>query len=222
MDKKTPDQARNPIEEVGKKKAPDQPGNPFEITLPGQGQVKITIEIQGQGAIVPMMVAPPRPEYQSLPARPETWRVIPPQDSDRVFVDITAYNSKNYYIQGHVQTPGRMPWTGGETVLDAIQFAGGLLASADPHNIVLVRPGRNGARPRTYPVDFPGIRDRGEAATNYQLFPGDRLLVGLPVGGRRQAHVDPTSSLTRPEEARPILQVGGTASPTRKGPTPGR
>src|SRR5262245_1813991 len=50
---------------------------------------------------------------------------VAPVDSDRVFVDVTAYNSKVYYVQGDVASPGRMPITGNETVLDAINYAGG-------------------------------------------------------------------------------------------------
>ena len=32
---------------------------------------------------------------------------VEPKDSDRVFVDVTAYNSKNYYVQGDVAAPGQ-------------------------------------------------------------------------------------------------------------------
>ena len=67
-------------------------------------------------------------------------KMIDPKDSDRVFVDVTAYNSKNYYVLGDVLITGKMPITGNETVLDAIQFAGGLMPTAAPQNIRLVRP----------------------------------------------------------------------------------
>jgi polysaccharide biosynthesis/export protein len=36
-------------------------------------------------------------------------------------VDVAAYNSKGYYVQGDVLVPGRLPFTGQETVLDAIR-----------------------------------------------------------------------------------------------------
>ena len=42
---------------------------------------------------------------------------LPPDESDRVFVDVTAYNSKNYFVEGDVGSPGRLPFTGLETVL---------------------------------------------------------------------------------------------------------
>jgi protein involved in polysaccharide export with SLBB domain len=102
---------------------------------------------------------------------------VPPRDSVRVFTEVTRYSSKNYYVQGAVASPGRMPWMGTDTVLDAIQYAGGLLSNADTRQIRLIRPARGGAPTRTYYIDLRGIVDRAEKALNYQLFPGDRLVV---------------------------------------------
>jgi protein involved in polysaccharide export with SLBB domain len=101
---------------------------------------------------------------------------IDPKDSNRVSVDVTAYNSKVYYVQGDVATPGRIPVTGSETVLDAINFAGGVLPGAK--SIRVVRPGPAGTRDeQVLPVDLDAIVKRGDPTTNYQLLPGDRILV---------------------------------------------
>lgn len=105
-------------------------------------------------------------------------RLVHPEDSTRIFVDITAYNSLNYYITGDVTLPGKLPVTGQETVLDALQYAGGLIATAEPRDIRLVRPGRDGKPSRVYKVDLEAIQEKGDVQTNYQLFPGDRLIVG--------------------------------------------
>ena len=103
---------------------------------------------------------------------------IEPKDSDRVFVDVTAYNSKNYYVLGDVAAPGRLPITGNETVLDALQFAGGLIPTAAPTNIRLVRPAPPGACcEQTLPVNLAAIMSAGDSTTNYQLMPGDRIVV---------------------------------------------
>jgi polysaccharide export outer membrane protein len=103
---------------------------------------------------------------------------IEPKDTDRVFVDVTAYNSKNYYVLGDVGAPGRMPVTGNETVLDAINFAGGLIPTAAPQNIRLVRPAPPGACcEQILPVNLAAIMSGGDSTTNYQLMPGDRLVV---------------------------------------------
>ncbi len=73
-------------------------------------------------------------EETGLPKRDENNKLMSndPRDTDRVFVDVTAYNSKNYYILGDVLLPGRLPITGNETVLDALEYAGGLLPTAAP------------------------------------------------------------------------------------------
>jgi polysaccharide export outer membrane protein len=103
---------------------------------------------------------------------------IDPADSDRVVVDVSAYNSKFYYVQGDVGTPGRLPITGNETVLDAIIFAGGLVPTAAPRNIRLVRPAPPGACcEQVLPVNYHAITSTGDPTTNYQLMPGDRVVV---------------------------------------------
>ena len=104
--------------------------------------------------------------------------VIPARDSDRVFVDIASYNSHVYFVLGEVSVGGRFPWTGRETVLDALQYAGGLDPNADPKDIRLVRPTRGGKPAKVYPIDLEAIRDRGDATANLQIFAGDRLVVG--------------------------------------------
>jgi polysaccharide biosynthesis/export protein len=104
--------------------------------------------------------------------------MLDPKDSDRVFVDVTAYNSKNYYILGDVLITGRLPITGNETVLDAINFAGGLLPTAAPQNIRLVRPAPPGACcEQALPVNLAAITSGGDPSTNYQIMPNDRIIV---------------------------------------------
>ncbi len=103
---------------------------------------------------------------------------VEPKDSTRVSVDIVAYNSKVYYVHGEVVTPGRMHVTGSDTVLDAINFAGGLLPTAAPKSIRLVRPAPpGGCCEQVLPVDLDAIVKRGDASTNYQIIPRDRIVV---------------------------------------------
>lgn len=103
---------------------------------------------------------------------------IPPADSDRVFVDVAAYNSQVYYVQGDVAAPGRLPITGNETVLDAINYAAGLTPTASIPNVRLVRPAPPGScTPQVLPVNLAAIIQEGDTTTNYQLMPGDRIFV---------------------------------------------
>lgn len=111
---------------------------------------------------------------------PETGKEVPvpPGESDRIFVDVTAYNSKVYYVEGDVMAPGRLPVTGNETVLDAINYAGGLAPTASVPNIRLVRPAPPGSScQQLLPVNYEAIVHAGDTTTNYQLMPGDRLVV---------------------------------------------
>jgi protein involved in polysaccharide export with SLBB domain len=160
----------------------ESPKAPPQINIPAgaSGRITITIDVGGP----PQLVVPQMP-VGVVPAMPpanvavgESWKIASPDASDRVFIDVTGYNSRHYYIQGDVPIVGRMPFTGSETVLDALQFAGGLQATADPKHISLIRPQRNGKPAKVYKVDLEAIQSRGEVATNYQIFPGDRLLVG--------------------------------------------
>lgn len=117
-------------------------------------------------AIAPEDAAPPR-----------TVRVDA-EDSLAVFVDLSSYNSKFYYVQGDLATNGRYPCTGRETVLDAIHNSGGMMPTADPRNIRLIRPARGGKKERVYPIDLEAIVEKGDKTGNLQMFPGDRLVLG--------------------------------------------
>jgi len=123
------------------------------------------------------------------PKRPGQTRAVAAADSARVRVDVAAYNSKFYYVQGAVASPGRFPVTGGETVLDAINHAGGLSSAGAAGNIRLVRLSLPGGRgERVLPVNLFAIVNAGDPETNYQLMPGDRLVVScdpkpVPAGG---------------------------------------
>jgi RNA polymerase sigma factor (sigma-70 family) len=113
---------------------------------------------------------------------------IPPKETDRVFVDVTAYNSKNYYVYGYVHEPGRLPITGGETVLDALSFVGGLLPGADTRKIQIMRSFPKGSPVQILPVDYDEITTGIDTSTNYQIMPNDRIVV--PRGTARDDSVE--------------------------------
>jgi protein involved in polysaccharide export with SLBB domain len=106
------------------------------------------------------------------------------KDSDGVFVDVTAYNSQNYYVQGAVKNPGKIPVTGHDTVLDAIDYAGSLTPQADHDNVVLYRKEKNGTLQRL-PINVDQIMMGDDPTTNYQLLPGDRLVIPAKPGARQ-------------------------------------
>jgi protein involved in polysaccharide export with SLBB domain len=191
---------RGPRSPVPNQEAPMLAPNQITVPVGGGGGVTITIQVDGQnrGAARPDVNAAPLPEAVAL--APEFWTIVPPEKSRTVFVDVTAYNSKNYYVEGDFLVNGRMPWTGSETVLDAIHFAGGFLPSAEPKDIRLVRPARGGKPAKVFTVDYDAIRDKGDVTSNYQIFPGDRLIVGRNEVVKKTTEIDrlnaPIQSIT--------------------------
>lgn len=77
-------------------------------------------------------------------------------------------------------TQGKFPILGNETVLDAI-LAAGLLNKSQPDKAYLVRPHPVNGQDQILKIDWDGIKNRGDTMTNYQIFPGDRIVVP---GGR--------------------------------------
>ena len=101
---------------------------------------------------------------------------VAPRDSDRVFVDVAAYNSKIYRVLGEVPRPGKFVLTGNETILDAVAFAGGLTSMSDLNRVFLVRDDAQGGKQKL-PVHLDKITSGGDASTNYRLQAGDLLVV---------------------------------------------
>lgn len=89
---------------------------------------------------------------------------------------VNGSQSKFYYVLGAVTTQGRFPIVGNENVLDAL-LAAGLRSNSQPQKAYLVRPHPPNGKDQVLKIDWDGIRDRGDTMTNYQLFPGDRLVV---------------------------------------------
>jgi len=102
-------------------------------------------------------------------------------DSPKLWLDVLAYNSKVYFIITQDGSSGekvrRLPFTGNETVLDAVcQISG--LAFASSKKIWIARPGPHGLQgQQILPIDWDAIAQGAETATNYQFLPGDRLYI---------------------------------------------
>jgi polysaccharide export outer membrane protein len=94
-------------------------------------------------------------------------------------VSVRLFNgsqSKSYYVLGTVTTQGKFPIKGNETVLEGILTAG-LRPNSLPQKAYLVRPHPAGGPDQVLKIDWIGIKERGDTLTNYQLFPGDRIIV---------------------------------------------
>ena len=97
-------------------------------------------------------------------------------------VDVLAYNSKFYFIiidgGGYGERVFRLPFTGNETVLDAMSQIGGLPEVSSRKNMWIARATPADCdHPNILPIDWRGITRLASARTNYQVFPGDRIFV---------------------------------------------
>ena len=102
-------------------------------------------------------------------------------ESPEISVDVKAFNSKVYYVitqgAGLGDSVRRLPVTGKETVLDAISQINGL-SQVSSKKIWIARPAANDAGGRQIlPVDWEAITQHARTATNYQIFPGDRVFI---------------------------------------------
>jgi polysaccharide export outer membrane protein len=98
-------------------------------------------------------------------------------ENPQVYVDVASFNSKVYYVLGQVQQQGRLPVTGKETVLDAITLAGGLTNFAAIDKMHIARPNPGGGCDQILWVDWKSLAFCGDTRTNYQILPGDRIVV---------------------------------------------
>lgn len=99
-------------------------------------------------------------------------------EPESINVRLVETNAAQVYVIGEVGSPAAYPINGNEHVLDAILRAGGLTSKASPCDIILVRPtDPNGCRV-VLPVCYRQITQVGDVTTNYQLQPGDRIVVG--------------------------------------------
>ncbi len=98
-----------------------------------------------------------------------------------VAIDVFGYNSKVYYLimegSGHGDQVVRLPFTGNETVLDAIAQVGGL-QQITRKTAYIMRPTKQGNSVRL-DVEWNKITRGADTSTNYQLLPGDRVFIDM-------------------------------------------
>lgn len=104
-------------------------------------------------------------------------RLAEAREANRISVKLVSWDSKKIYVLGEVNTPGSFQYKGNENVLDGIIEAGGLTTRANHHEIIVARPTSCGSCKMVMKVCYDQIVQLGDATTNYQLRPGDRIFV---------------------------------------------
>ncbi len=137
--------------------------------------------------------------------------IMDPKETDRVFVDVTAYNSQHCYVLGEVNVPGSLPYTGGDTVLDLVQYAGGLMPDADKVRIRLVRSFPKGSPARVLPINYEEITMGTDSSTNYAILPNDRLVIPSRGSSRPEGDADVGAASGAPDD--PATRAALAAGP---------
>ena len=98
----------------------------------------------------------------------------------KVSVSVYAYNSKSIFIVtqggGLGDSMIRLPYTGNDTVMDALSQINGL-TYVSSNQMWVARPNRDCSSDVVLPIDWEGMTQRADVTTNYQLMPGDRVFI---------------------------------------------
>ena len=95
----------------------------------------------------------------------------------KVQVRVTAFNSKFYYMAGETRA-GPRPYTGNNTVFDAVMRTG-LPPTSWPSKAALIRPNEDGNLIRRMSVDLKAMQETGDFTRNAVLEEGD--IVFIPI-----------------------------------------
>ena len=96
-------------------------------------------------------------------------------ESPTVSVAVQEIHSKNIFVLGQVESPGRYPLQQDLTVLQALSLAGGFAEWADKGNIVILRK-ENGKQSRIK-FDYKNVSKGKHLEKNIVLQPGDTIIV---------------------------------------------
>ena len=94
----------------------------------------------------------------------------------KVFVRVTSYASKKYYVHGQVGRPGPRPYTGRDTLLDAVLVSGVGLPSWTSRAKV-IRPAHGETPVRTIEVNIDQMLKTGDWSRNILLEPNDIVYI---------------------------------------------
>ncbi len=119
---------------------------------------------------------------------------IDPKDSKKVRVAVTQCNSKCFYVQGEVRSPGSFRLTDTLTVQGAITAAGGLSPVADPAKVLVFRENSRG-EPERIAMDANLISHGKPLSASFLVKRGDRVVVHRRAGAAAEARANSAQQL---------------------------
>ncbi len=108
--------------------------------------------------------------------------LAPYYEDPKVQVEVTEYASKKYYVFGDVAGAGPLPYTGKDSVIDALSAARPMF-TALRSNIQVIRPSPDPDRQVRIHVDLDQMVQKGDLRMNVLLEPGDIVYVPPTVLG---------------------------------------
>jgi len=144
---------------------PDDPDLSSSATLRSDGV--ITLRLVGDVHVARLTTEQIRQKLEELYA---TYYKDP-----RVVVTVTAYRSKHYWLYGEVARPGQRPYTGYETVRDAIGAAGGVTRRAAWTRAKVIRGDLED--PEVYGVNLKKLIRGGDTSRDILLAENDVIYV---------------------------------------------
>lgn len=151
-------------------------GDRLSILFRGQRSGSGVYEIDNQGLLVAGDFAPVSAAGRSLGAvRAELEAQALRLHNTDIFVSLDKVRQIDVLVAGEVRRPGRKTLTVFDTVLDALDGAGGIGKTGSLRQIKLVRHGRSTV------IDLYGLLIHGSGAVDLSLEDGDKLIVP-PVG----------------------------------------
>jgi protein involved in polysaccharide export with SLBB domain len=107
----------------------------------------------------------------------------------QVVVNVSEFSPKGVYVGGEVKAPGSIAYRKGLTVVQAIANVGGLLPTARPDSVILIRPDTVPDRYVSRRIDVAATLERGEREL-VSLAPHDVLYVPRSVIAEADLWVD--------------------------------
>ncbi|MGH6738912.1 MAG: SLBB domain-containing protein, partial [Bradyrhizobium sp.] len=151
-------------------------GDKLDVDFRGQRSSRQSYTVDSQGRLVIDDLQPLTAAGRTIgQIRASLEAEVAALPNEQVFVTLYTVRQIDVLVVGHVRKPGRQTLTVFDTVLDALQDAGGIDKTGSLRQIKLVRDGRSTL------VDLYGLLVYGSTNMDLSLRDGDRLIVP-PVG----------------------------------------